>query len=207
MTSIITGDIINSRKSKTARTWLNTLKSELNEHGKTPRSWEIFRGDSFQLEIRKPEAVMLAVLKMKARIAAIKNLNVRISVGIGEKTYNASKITEANGDAFVRSGEAFEKLKTSRQTIMIASPWTDFDYAMNTMLSLACITIDAWSVTSASFITTMLKYPDLPQRDIGRKMKITQSSVSERRKRSRYDEIMDMEAFYRYMLTQTMKIP
>jgi predicted transcriptional regulator len=75
------------------------------------------------------------------------------------------------------------------------------------MLSLACITIDTWSVTSASFIATMLKYPNLPQKDIGKKMRITQSSVSERRKRSRYDEIMDMEAFYRYMLTQTMKIP
>ena len=207
MTSIITGDIINSRKSKTVKTWLNTLKSELNEYGKTPRSWEIFRGDSFQIEIKKPEAAMLAALKIKSRVAAIKNLNVRMSIGIGEKTYNAAKITEANGNAFVRSGEAFEKLKTSRQTIMIASPWSDFDYTINTMLSLACITIDAWSVTSASFIATILKYPNLPQKDIGRKMKITQSSVSERRKRSRYDEIMDMEAFYRYMLTQTMKIP
>jgi hypothetical protein len=207
MTSIITGDIINSRKSKATKAWLNTLKSELNEYGKTPRNWEIFRGDSFQLEIKKPEAAVMGVLKIKARIAAIKNLNVRMSVGIGEKTYNASKITEANGDAFVRSGEAFEKLKASRQTIMITSPWTDFDYTMNTMLSLACITIDTWSVTSASFIATMLKYPNLPQKDIGKKMRITQSSVSERRKRSRYDEIMDMEAFYRYMLTQTMKIP
>lgn len=207
MTSIITGDIINSRKSKTAKTWLNTLKSELNEHGKTPRSWEIFRGDSFQLEIKKPEAAIMVILKIKARIATLKNLNVRMSVGIGEKTYNASKITEANGDAFVRSGEAFEKLKTSRQTIMIASPWADFDYTMNTMLSLACITIDTWSVTSASFIATILKYPNLSQKDIGRKMKITQSSVSERRKRARYDEITDMEAFYRYMLPQTMKIP
>lgn len=205
MISVITGDIINSRKSKEVKTWLNALKSELNEYGQTPKTWEIFRGDSFQLEIKKPEDALLAAIKIKARIKSIEDLNVRLSIGIGKKTYNAARITEANGDAFVRSGSAFEKLRTSRQTIIVESPWKEFDYAINTMLSLACIIIDGWSVTSASFITTVSRNTNLSQKELGKKMKINQSSVSERQKRARHEEIMNMEAYYRNTLIQTIK--
>jgi len=50
MISIITGDIINSRKLPSS-IWLDGLKRILNAHGLQPKNWEIFRGDAFQLEV------------------------------------------------------------------------------------------------------------------------------------------------------------
>ena len=54
MTSILTGDLINSRKKKES-SWLKTLKMTLETFGTTPKNWQIYRGDSFQLEISNPE--------------------------------------------------------------------------------------------------------------------------------------------------------
>lgn len=205
MTSIITGDIINSRKSTSTARWLNALKAELNEYGASPKTWEIYRGDSFQLEIKKPQEALLAAIKIKAKIKSIKDLNVRISIGIGAKTYNAAHITQANGNAFVYSGEAFEKLANSRQTILVQSAWQDFDYTINTMLLLLTAIMDNWSVSSADFARLAITHKHLSQKDLGKKMKIAQSSVSERQKRSRLDDVMAVEAFYRYKFTQIKK--
>jgi hypothetical protein len=50
VTAILSGDIVNSR-SVDASEWVKTLKKTLNTFGKSPKTWEIYRGDSFQLEV------------------------------------------------------------------------------------------------------------------------------------------------------------
>ena len=60
MTAVLTGDIINSRKSKTPD-WLSSLKETLNKFGQEPKHWEIYRGDSFQLEIDPAKALDAAI--------------------------------------------------------------------------------------------------------------------------------------------------
>ena len=63
MTSILTGDIINSRKVDSDK-WLPMLKSAFNSIGKTPKTWEIFRGDSFQIEIEEAENGLFFAIKL-----------------------------------------------------------------------------------------------------------------------------------------------
>ena len=99
MTSIITGDIVNSKMNE-PNVWIPLLKQALNLYGSEPKEWEIYRGDSFQLEI-KPEKALEASILMKATIKTIKGLDVRLAIGIGDKTYNSEKITISNGTAFV----------------------------------------------------------------------------------------------------------
>ncbi len=95
MTSIITGDIINSRKLA-SKAWIDDLKRFLNDKGNTPSDWEIYRGDEFQMEIKNPEDALLAALQIKAFLKTLK-VNVRMSIGIGDKTHVAEKISESNG--------------------------------------------------------------------------------------------------------------
>jgi len=52
MTAILTGDIVNSQKVD-SKLWLKDLKAVLRKYGKNPYSWEIFRGDTFQLEVER----------------------------------------------------------------------------------------------------------------------------------------------------------
>ena len=193
MTSIITGDIINSRESE-PKNWLKTLKSTLNSYGEEPKQWEIFRGDSFQLEIA-PEKALEASILIKASIKQFKNLDVRIAIGIGGKTYESEKITESNGSAFVNSGECFEKMKKS--TLALKSDFIDFDTTINTMLELAQLTINHWTVTSSTIIKTSLENPELNQNQIAKMLKKSQSNISEGLKRGGFDEILKLLYYYK----------
>jgi hypothetical protein len=127
MTSILTGDIINS-KGENPKKWLSSLKNVLNSYANENSGWEIYRGDSFQIELQ-PEEALEAALRIKAAIKQYKNLDVRIAIGLGDKTYSSKNITESNGSAFVNSGECFENLK--KTTLAIKSTDKDFDYATN----------------------------------------------------------------------------
>lgn len=193
MTSIITGDIINSRTSE-PRNWLVPLKSVLNTFGKPPKDWEIYRGDSFQLEV-KPEKALYTCVLIKSAIKQFKHLDVRMAIGIGEKTYTSEKITESNGDAFVNSGECFEAMK--KNTLAIKSNFEGFDTTLNTMLDLANLTMNNWTVTSSEIIKIALENPKLNQKQIANLLGKSQSNISEGLKRGGFDEILKLLNYYK----------
>jgi hypothetical protein len=199
ITSILTGDIVNSRGIVNQQTWLKPIKALFATYGKTPKTWQIYRGDSFQVEIKDPADSFMAAICIKACIRSIQKeeLDVRMAIGIGSKSYEAAKITESNGEAFIHSGEKFEGLKKLKQNLAIKSPWPEIDTELNLMISLASIAMDKWSPLSAEFITLSLKTKSLSQKELGDKIGRTQSSVSERQKRAHYHEIIELEAFYR----------
>ena len=109
MTSVITGDIIGSRQQK-SKHWVEDLKKILSPFGEMPTQCEIYRGDEFQLEVKNPEEALLTAILIKAHLRALKS-DARMSIGFGDKTHNAEKISESNGTAFINSGELFETLK------------------------------------------------------------------------------------------------
>jgi predicted XRE-type DNA-binding protein len=195
MTSIITGDLINSRKL-TSKTWIEDLKKLLATKGKNPADWEIYRGDQFQLEIQNPEEALITALQIKAMLKTIK-VSVRMSIGFGDKIHKAEKISESNGTAFIRSGETFETLKKQKTNLAINTGNSDLDNEMNLMLRLALITMDNWLVQSAELVVTAIENQTLSQEELGQKLGINQAAVSRRRKRAQFDLIMELDAFYR----------
>jgi len=197
MTSIITGDIINSRGQNDPGIWLHPLKELLGEWGKSPKTWEIFRGDSFQLEINKPWKALLVAIRIKACIRSIDKLDVRIGIGIGEKTYSAPHITESNGPVFVYSGETFEELKKQKQRLGVRSPWPELDTQLNLMFRLAAIALDKWTPATAQLVAISIANRELSQKELGDQIGRTQSTISEGQKRAHYEEVMALEHYYR----------
>ena len=195
MIAVITGDVINSKRNN-PKTWLKALKKELEKAGKSPKTWDIYRGDSFQLLVNNPEDALLTAIKIKASLKSIKNTNVRMSVGIGDITYNAPKITESNGTAFVHSGEKFELLKKEKQNLAIKSDWPAFDKDMNLFLKLALIAMDNWTTNAAEIVYTTLENPGKLQEELGRIVGIKQNAISNRLKRAYYDEIVELNEMY-----------
>lgn len=194
MVSILTGDIVNSRKTS-VKTWLPVLKSTLGNIA-TEKNWEIFRGDSFQIQTTPDEALLKAIY-LKASIKTIKSLDVRIAIGIGEKKFSSKKITESNGEAFIYSGGKLDELKEERITLAIQSPWQDFDYEMNVSIRLALIAMDNWSPISAEMVKLSLENVGISQKDLAELAKKSQSTVSEALKRARFSEILELDALYR----------
>ncbi|MFV8345433.1 hypothetical protein [Flavobacterium sp. ZB4P13] len=195
MTSIITGDIVNSRKLP-SKIWIDGLKELLNTKGKNPSEWEIYRGDEFQMEIINPEEALLTALQIKAYLKTLK-LDARMSIGFGDKTYSAATISESNGTAFVRSGELFETLKKQKTTLAINSGNSDLDTEMNLMLRLGLTFMDNWLVQSAEFVLASIENKSLSQEEIGVRLGINQAAVSRRRKRAQFDLVLELDNHFR----------
>jgi predicted XRE-type DNA-binding protein len=194
MVAILTGDIVHSR-SLAAKTWLTALKSALVKVGGKD-NWEIFRGDSFQIQI-PPEEALIKAIYLKASIKTLKGLDVRIAIGIGEIEFSAKKITESNGEAFINSGEKLDELKENRLTLAIKSRWHEFDYEMNVAIRLALIAMDNWSQASAEMVKLSIEKSGISQSELAELSGKSQSTVSEALKRARFAEILELDGLYR----------
>lgn len=199
MFCVITGDVINSTK-KAPQKWLKPLKKELNKIGKSPKLWEIYRGDSFQVLINKPEDALLVAIKIKAALKSLQDTDVRMALGLGSRTYNAPKITESNGSAFVHSGEKFETLKNEKQNLCIKSDWPDFDKEMNLYLKLMLIPMNSWTTNAAEAVKAAIDNPGKSQEELGLMIGVKQNAVSNRLKRAYYSEVLEVNEMYKIKL-------
>lgn len=206
MVSIIKGDIIASRKLINQEKWLLPLKNLFATWGSTPKNWEIIWGDFFQVEIVNSEDVLKKALEIKALIKKIEpmderkkisTIDVRIAIGIGEKTYTGKSVSESNGPAFIYAGEKFALLKKENMNLGIKSSWKDFDEEINLYLKLAGTFMDKWSVSSAELIEIALNNPNLTQEEIGKILGLKQSAVSGRWNRANTEEILAVEKMFR----------
>jgi hypothetical protein len=195
MTSIITGDIVNSRKS-VSNEWLLGLKELLTTFGNNPAQWEIYRGDEFQLEVCKPSEALHHAFLIKGYLKSCE-LDVRMSIGFGEKNYIANSISESNGPVFLRSGALFDTLKKQKNNLAINTSVLDFDEEINLMLRLGLTFMDSWTAQSAEFVLITLQNPTLSQDEIGQLLNINQAAVSRRRTRARFDLVLELDRYFR----------
>lgn len=204
MIAVIKGDIIASRKLDNPQKWLQPLKMLLSKWGNTPQQWEVVWGDFFQIEITHPEEAIKKALQIKSLVKKVSTIDVRMSIGIGEKTFTGKKISESNGPAFINSGEKFEKLKKEKTNLAIQSPWEALDHEINLYLKLAGTFMDHWSVSSAELIEIVLNNENSTQKEIGNLLGIKQNSVSGRWNRAKVDEILEVENVFRLKIKKLL---
>ena len=125
------------------------------------------------------------------------SIDVRMSIGIGDKTYNGESISENNGPAYVFSSEKFDLLRKENVTIGIKTCWNTFDEEINLYLKLAGKFMDKWTVSSAELVQIILNNPDITQEEIGKQLGIKQNSVSGRWNRANVNEVLALEKMYR----------
>jgi hypothetical protein len=196
MIGILTGDVINSEKF-TEDKWLVPLQSFLKTVGDSPADWAIYRGDEFQIKIDEPSQAFLRALEIKATMKKIKNLDVRISIGIGKADVMRENILESNGPVFLRSGRGLDDLKKSKVTMAINTGNELMDTELNLYLKLALFGImDSWTVASAEMVSIILQNDSVPQEDISKKTGIAQSAISQRLKRANLEVLMELNKMF-----------
>ncbi len=198
MIAVITGDIIHSSK-RNPELWLEVLKSVLQKYGDSPGTWDVYRGDSFQLEV-KPNLAFLAAIHIKASIMQMTPLNARIAIGLGQISHRAGKITESNGSAFIRSGQCFEQLNKRNLGVITGDEMVD--NTLNLMFDLALLTFDSWSARVAEMVKTAIENDEFTQQELSKKMDISQSNISRGLKRAGYHEMDRLNIFYRKLILQ-----
>ena len=167
-------------------------------------NWEIFRGDSFQIQT-PPEEALLQAIYIKASIKTLKGLDVRIAIGLGEIGFSAKKITESNGEAFINSGEKLDELKENRLTLAVKSRRQEFDYEMNVAIRLALIAMDNWSQASAEMVKLSIEKSGISQLELAELSGKSQSTVSEALKRARFAEILELDGLYKKKVSGLIK--
>lgn len=201
MDAIITGDIVNSSKVPAAM-WLAALNNELATMGHTPGDWQIYRGDSFQLLAPNAEEALFLAIRLKAVLKGIRQLDVRMAIGIGDINFRSPQITASNGSAFLFSGEKFDKLKQEDTRLAVKSSNKDFDEDINLLLRLALTIMDNWTINEAEIVHLKMLRSDLSQTELGKIINLKQNTISDRLKRAGYKDIMAVDNAFRKKLNQ-----
>lgn len=196
MYAVLTGDIVNSRAAK-GSPWLKDLKQALSHYGDAPQDWEIFRGDSFQLIVPAGKALE-AALYIKACVKQQAAYDVRQGIGLGNRDFDAPRITESNGTAFVHSGTAFENL--GKNYLAILTPDAALNQALEVMTELAGLTIDNWTPTTSQAVRLKLENPEKSQMELARLLSKSQSSVSDSLSRGGFSQVMKLNTFFKKSL-------
>ena len=199
MTSIITGDIINSRNVK-PEIWLPVLKKVLEE--KSNGRWEIYRGDSFQIEVTNFHESFISAVYIKACLKAIKGIDVRMAIGIGNKTFEGKKISESNGEVFEMSGWTLEQLKVEKTNLKLMTKNSSMDKEMNLFFKFALIAMDDWTVNSAETVKLFFDNLNKTQEEISKIIGISQDAVSKRLKRAHLGKILELDLLFQHKVAQ-----
>lgn len=197
MTSVITGDIIGSTKHVNPDIWLNSLKDALGTLESKVNKWEIYRGDSFQIEIKNIHNSFEYAVYIKSCIKCNKDMDVRLAIGIGEKTFDGKKVTESNGTAFQFSGETLEFLKHEKTNLKIKTVNQKLNNELNLYFKLALIAMDNWTVNTAEIVKLSLENQNKLQKELAQLIGINQEAVSKRLKRAYFEEIKELDLLYR----------
>ncbi len=199
MIGVITGDIINSQQSASEE-WMPSLKLLFETLGKTPKNWEIYRGDEFQMKTSIDEVFWIA-LCIKALIKKTENLDVRLAIGIGDEQFSSEKITESNGTAYVNSGRLLNEIKSDNRNFAIQTPDSGINKDLNMVFKWAVLSFDGWTSVVSEVVYEMMTNRKITQEELAKKMNITQSSISQRIKRSNFDLIIETDHYFRKKIT------
>ncbi len=185
MISIITGDIVNSRKINSEE-WLPALKDYFETLGSRPKIWDIYRGDSFQIQPPIEESLKIAIT-IKSIIKQNKGIDVRMSIGIGDINYSSDRITEAYGTAYINSGEGFENLK--KYNLNIKTPIEEINDYFSVITKLVGFTIDSWKPATSETIYYALTNESITQKELSQLLNKKPATINEALKRGGYNEI------------------
>lgn len=201
MKATITGDIVKSRAVKQPEIWLEPLKQLFYQIGDSPEHWEIYRGDSFQIDVPVKDALRIAIL-IKSIIRKQKKfqLDVRLAIGISDEPTIANRVSEASDMAFVYSGQLLDEIKEKKVHLGIKTIWPGLDKELNMMFKLALVIMNSWTNNTAEAAELLFRVPGITQVEIAGKLGISQSSVNDRIKRGSVYEIIELEKYYRERL-------
>lgn len=152
---VITGDLVNS--TNIATEWRQSVVDALNTCVSdfisiTPIKIEMYRGDSFQIVVDKAEQVLSVAIALRSKLRASTPdgedvWDARISIGIGDISFESDSIVTSDGEAFRLSGRAFDNIGKKR--LNISTPWTELNAAMELNTRFADEFISSWTARQA----------------------------------------------------------
>ncbi len=213
--AILTGDIVNSTKlSENERIKLiNQLKNLSQIDKKIDLKIEIYRGDGFQVEVKKVEealryAILLrAFFKGKIHFKNKENeYDARIAIGIGndfQSMLNYMILGERNGEAFRNSGQLLDEMKKKQNLIAISTSNEILNEDLDIYLCLLEEIISNWKPLQADVIFyKILGYTEI---SIAEKLNISQSAINQTAKAAGWLVVEKLLNYYEKNINSKLK--
>ena len=190
MKGVITADVVGSTQIKiedrgTLPALLRELIREIAQcHPELKLQVDIFRGDSFQVWVEKPECAPLVALLLRAglRMSALRageqQLDARISVGIGDVAYRDAQVSQSDGEAFVLSGRGFDQLG-KQQRLMVQTPSETANEELRVETAFVDDIVSNWSALHSKIMYQALLY-ETSQGELAEKNGTSQQNVRKR---------------------------
>jgi len=149
---------------------------------------DVFRGDSWQMLVRRPALALRIGLLMKALIRSneeLPDVDTRVAIGVGSVAYvDEENLSESQGEAFTLSGEALDGLQDSKVRIAVKVPmtWAERDVlldpqaTLDTMMALLDAIASEWTAAMAGAIAGKARH--LTQQEIAEMTQVSQPAIS-----------------------------
>lgn len=180
--SVITGDIVKSSKlsidqHKKLIKVMRSCSKEVQKifTGALKYEPELFRGDSWQLLVQKPEAALSIALFYRAYLKAnmmINKIDARMAISVGTVDFVESSF--GIGDAYKISGKALDK--KGKRRIKFVSDVVDDSSTIDLIIYNIDFISARWTANQSKIILLALQNND--QNTIAGKLKISQQAVS-----------------------------
>jgi hypothetical protein len=147
--AVLTGDLVDSRKSTTPDAYVSKLKSLISDAFPVPlSSVDLFRGDGFQIIPQQPaQAFRCAVLLRAGLIAASpkkERWDARMAIALGRDD------RAALGDVFVLSGVTLDQMTKRSPTMVFRSTDRETTEKYDLATELVSSIIDGWTAVEAN---------------------------------------------------------
>ncbi len=184
--AVLTGDLIGySRfRPKDREKVLLILKATFRmlPPGMIASRFQIFRGDSFQGVLSRPDEALLAALIIRSFLISSSSgshrIDTRISIGLGTVDRLGPRAGEGDGEAFRNSGKGLDGMKKGEQNLTALTPWNELNEELRTECALLDALIMRWSREQAEAV--MHHIMGQTQEEIARKLSISQPAVFQR---------------------------
>ncbi len=192
--AVVTGDIVGSSRFRENQRehLLRVLKSSFDVVEDIMPNivyapFEVFRGDSFQGVLSKPEKAFHVAIVIRANLRCHfltkrrrSAVDARMVVGVGPVDYiPARRVAEGDGEAFRLSGPILDEMKGWKEDrrLLIRTPWKEIDAELDIECALLDALIIRWS--SAQARAVLDQFRGLTQVKAAQKYSISQSGVSQ----------------------------
>lgn len=218
--AVITGDLVDSSSFSNDRMLaiISRLKNEFTTLKTTESAgkayFSLYRGDSFQGIVEETENALVIALKLKALINSYVDKNtdtgnktpladVRISIGIGEATYDIDAINVSNGPAFQLSGRSLDTMKANNLMMSLTTGDPEIDDEFRVHMKFLDGITHRWSIASAEVVYFLLN--DYKELQIANELNRSQAAINLRKKAAGWDEIKLLMQRYEHVIKKFKK--
>lgn len=207
---VLTGDLVNS--TRISIEWRQAVVDALNEciadfSSLTPINIEMFRGDSFQVVVGNPELSLTVAVALRAKLRAStpekeEIWDARISVGIGDVSFENDHIITSDGEAFWLSGRTFDAM--GKRKLTITTPWAEFNSTLELITRFADDVVSSWTIKQAKVAYHSLLSPKT-QKDMAADLGLTKQNFNSHWSSARIQLIQDYLEYNKSHISQFVK--